>query len=259
MSATTALPSDRPSTPRSKVKPERYFYAAAGLLMLALAFWGFNRFYLHLMAYPGREIAPPMKLVVISHGSAMTAWLLLMVIQPVLILRRSHKLHMAVGRAGAVLAGLILVTGVLVSVMSGLGTPAEVRIWGLPPRQFMIVPFVTAWIFAALVALGVYYRRKPALHRSMMLLATLSALSAAVSRIDTFNNLYVGTVWERAFGPFFTTLILYLVLLAVRCAMTRSFDRVLAAGIAILFVTSYGMWQLAPTSAWASFVSLFAR
>ena len=41
----------------------------------------------------------------------------------------------------------------------------------------------------------------------MMLLATLTAMPAAISRIDALNSLYLGTAMERAFGPFFMTLV----------------------------------------------------
>lgn len=256
MSHVEALSGGPPTNRTRSFRPERLFYTVAAALMLALAFIGFSRFYLHGRAYPNREIAAPIRALVIAHGVAMTGWLLLLLAQPLLILRRSHRVHMTLGRAGAVLAALILVLGLWLAIRSAAVTPPEARIWGLPPRQFMAVPFISALIFAAFVALGVIYRRKPRIHRPMMLLATLSAMSAAVSRIDPLNDLYLGTAWERHFGPFFLTLVIGVLLLAVRCALTRSFDRWFAMGLAALIVASAGIMHLATTDAWASFTSM---
>ncbi|XVJ58409.1 MAG: hypothetical protein HEQ23_03015 [Tepidisphaera sp.] len=234
----------------------RYFYSGAAALMLVLAFIGFNRFYLEGGAYPNRPITPPIKWVVIAHGVSMTLWLVLLIVQPVLIVGRKHAWHMLMGKIGAVLAALILVLGIWVAVRSASVTPAEMKIWGLSPREFMSVPFISAWIFAGFVALDVYYRKKPQAHRPMMLLATLSAMSAAISRIDPLNALYAGTVWERVFGPFFWTLVLGVVLVAIRCAITRSVDRWFAGGMAALIALNAGIVAIGPTPAWAAFARL---
>lgn len=234
----------------------RFFYSAAAGLMLVLAFLGFSRFYLEGGAYPNRPITPPIKWVVIAHGVSMTLWLLLLFAQPMLIVGRKHAWHMVMGKIGAVLAALILVLGLWVSVRSASVTPAEMRIWGMSPREFMAVPFISAWIFAGFVALGVYYRKRPHIHRPMMLLATLSAMSAAISRIDPLNALYAGTEWERVFGPFFWTLVLGVALVAVRCVLTRSVDRWFAGGAAALIALNAGIVAIAPTKAWAAFATL---
>jgi hypothetical protein len=100
------------------------------------------------------------------------------------------------------------------------------------------------------VAAGVLLRKRPQAHRPLMLLATLSAMSAAVSRIDFLNSFYVGTVWESLLGPFFMTLVIGALLLAAKCALLRSLDRWFAAGYAGLVVASLLIWQGATTSAW---------
>lgn len=236
-------------------RPARLFYPLTGALLVVLAFVGFSRFYLHGRAYPDREIAAPIRVLVTAHGAAMSAWLVLMLVQPLLILRRGHRLHRVLGWCGAALTVLILGLGVWLSIRSAAVAPPEARIWGLPPLEFMAVPFISSWIFAAFVGLGIYYRRQPRIHRTMMLLATLSAMSAAISRIDALNVLYAGTVWERLFGPFFMTMVLGLVLLGTRSALTRALDRPLALGLGVLLVASVGIMQLAPTPAWVWFAS----
>jgi hypothetical protein len=252
------VPSPDRTTPKGTqpLKPARLFYPIAAVLMVVLAVGGFGRFYTQGMAYPDRPIPPPIKTLVITHAAAMTGWLVLLLAQPMLILSRKHRVHMLIGRFGAALAAVIFILGLWLAIRSTVVTPPEARIWGLPPREFFIVPFTAMLIFAGLVTAGVMYRRKPKIHRTMMVLATLSILSAGISRIEPLNNLYVGTMWERMFGPFFLTLALAVVLVGARWAMTRSFDRLFAIGVTALIVVSFGIWQLAPTAVWKKVASL---
>ncbi len=260
MSRTQTLAID---SARAKAGPTanlaRYFYTGASVLMVLLVLVGFNKFYFHGRAYPDRALTPPIKTLVIAHGAAMSGWILLMLVQPLLILRGNRRLHMTMGRLGALFAGVILILGIWLGVRSAAVTPPEARIWGMAPQQFMAIPFISAWVFAIFVALGVYYRRRPHIHKPMMLLATLSAMSAAVSRIDPLNNLYLGTIWEHLFGPFFMTLVLSVALLFVRSALQRSLDRVFTLGLGMLIAISALIMQIAATDAWGRFASMLVN
>lgn len=260
MNTTKAIAPDRARAGhRPTVKAARLFYPLTCLLLLALAIIGFGRFFAHGQAYPGREIAPSIKTVVIAHGLSMTLWMFILTAQPALIYWRKHRVHMALGKLGALLAVAILVLGVLVAIRSAQAAPPDAIIWGFTPKQFMAVPFISVVLFTIFIALGVYFRRKPALHRNMMLVGTLVTMSAAISRIDTLNNLYLGGVWEKWFGPFFMTLLLSILLLLIRCALTRSLDKILAVGVALLIASSVFIMQIAPTPAWEAFASLFVK
>jgi hypothetical protein len=212
---------------------------------------------MHGKAYPDRPIHPQIKLIVIGHGVTMSLWLILLLVQPALVALRKHKLHMTLGKLGAVLAGFIFLFGVATAIGSVRTTPPQAVIWGMSPVQFMAVPFIAVVAFTGFVALAIVYRKKPDIHRAMMLMGTMTAMSAAVSRIDPLNNLYLGTVWERWFGPFFFTLILGVILLAVRCALIRRFDRYLALGLAGVVAVAIFTMNIATTSAWEAFASLF--
>ncbi|MCC6908100.1 MAG: hypothetical protein IT430_09185 [Phycisphaerales bacterium] len=257
MTQSQVMMPDRARAGRSSTSAAaRYFYAAAAAVMVVLAFLGFSKFYLHGQAYPGREIAPPIRTLVIAHGVAMSAWLILLLVQPLLIVVRKHRVHMALGRVGAALAAAILVLGIWVGIQSARYTPPEAVIWGLSPKRFMAIPLIGVSVFAIFVALGVVYRRKPRIHRAMMITATLSALAAGVSRIDALSNLYVGTAWEQYFGPFLMTMVFAVALWLLRCAVTRSIDRALGIGVASLIAISLLTMQVARTAAWESFASM---
>jgi len=228
------------------------FHTVVGVIMLAFAVIGFGQFYFEGMAYPGRPIPPPARNLVFVHASVMTAWLILMIVQPFLIFRGSRKVHMKLGWLGAVLAVAIVISGLMIAIMSARFAPPETRIWGVTPKQFMVVPFVGVLVFATFIALGIKNRRNPQVHRAMMLLGTLATLSAAVGRIDPLNALYLGTAWETHFGPFFLTLVFNVILVIAHSVMTRSIDRVFAYGTVISVALMAAIWKLGSTDLWAS-------
>lgn len=248
-----------PARKPKAIKAIRFFYPIAAAIFIVAAFIGFNRFYLSGTAYPGRPIAPPIKWLVIAHGLSMSVWMLLLMLQSSLILARKHKVHMMLGKIGAGIAAIVIVFGFMLAVQSAAVTPPDVMPWApLTPMKFMAIPFFSVLIFAIFIIIGIAYRKKPAIHRSMMILGTLYALSAAVARIDLLNNLYLGTILDRLFGPFFFILILGAVMLAVRSAMARSFDKPFAIGLAVLTLASIAIMQIALMPAWESFATMLA-
>lgn len=257
MSAITSS-HERPArtTTAGRHNPAKWFYAISAVVMLALTVIGFKLFFFQGQSYPGREITPPIRTLIIAHGLVMSGWIVLFMVQPLLIATRHHKLHMNLGRLGVLLAAGVVVVGTLVSVQSARVSPPDMKIWGMSPKPFMAVPLISVWVFGVLVAVAVWKRRRPALHRAMMLTATLAVVDAAISRIDFISNQFVGTLWERLFGPFFGMIVIGAALLALRCAMARAFDRHLALGLVILTATSAGTMALAPTAAWDAFASL---
>lgn len=236
-------------------RSNRVFYSATAAVLLLLTLAGFQAFYLHGRSYPDRPIPAPIRTLVIVHGAAMTAWVVLFLVQPLLIATRKHRVHMTAGWVGTALALAIVVLGFQLGIEATRIMPPDMIIWNLPPRQFMAVPIVSVTIFACLIAAAVWRRRKPVQHRSLMLLATLTVMSAAVSRIDALNALYLGTVWDRVFGPFFITLVIGGALVIVKCVMDRSLDRWLAVGYVGLVLASAGILQLARTPLWDAFAS----
>ncbi|MFN0133857.1 MAG: hypothetical protein ACKVW3_15180 [Phycisphaerales bacterium] len=242
--------------PRFLAVATRWFYSFAGVVMLACVVIGFQQFYFHGRAYPARPITPPIRLLVIAHGISMSAWIVLIVVQPLLVALKKRRVHMMVGRVGSSLALAILVLGVMVGVQSARVMPPDARIMGFDAKQFLAVPLLSVLCFAALVAAAIWQRRTPALHRAMMLSATLVTLSAALNRIDTINNLYVGTVWDRLFGPFFAAVVLGAVLLAIRCVLIRAFDKWLGLGVGLVTLFSMFVVSIAKTEAWFGFASL---
>ncbi|MCC7407070.1 MAG: hypothetical protein IT442_03305 [Phycisphaeraceae bacterium] len=236
-------------------KAARWFYPFTGVLMLAYTLIGFQLFYFHGQSYPGRPITPPIRTLVIAHGVAMAAWIILFILQPTLVAVNKRRVHMTLGWFGLALAAVILVLGLMIGVQSARVTPPEAMILGFNPKQFLAVPLLSVIFFAIMVGIGIWKRRRPEIHRVMMLTANLVIVSAALSRIDVLTHLYTGTVWDRLFGPFFTAVVTGAVLLLLRSVLIKSFDRWLAIGFVVLTAFSIFTVTLARTSAWDAFAS----
>lgn len=244
---------------QTRTRHTHLFYSGAALVLLALMLTGFQNFYLHGKAYPGREIAPPIRDLIILHGVAMSAWILLFLIQPLLVAGRQYSVHRLLGKIGALLAASILFLGIKAAIEATRIAPPEMLIWGLSPPQFLAVPIISIVVFAVFVASGVSYRKRSEVHRPMMLLATLAAISAAISRIDAVTALYSGTVWETIFGPFFGMLLVGAFFLVVKGVLTKSWNRCYTLGYAGLILTSALTMMIAKTAIWQQFAAFLLR
>jgi hypothetical protein len=238
---------------KENVNRARFFYFGAAVLLLILMLIGFQQFFMYGKAYPSRQIASPIRTLVILHGISMSAWVLLFLTQSILIVRGSHHLHMLLGKIGAVIAVCIFVLGMQVTVAAIKISPAESMIWSLTPKQFMAVPFFNMLIFAGFVITGILNRRRSEVHRPMMLLAMLSVYSAAISRIDAISDLYRGSLWETLLGPYFSTLLVGALFLMINWLLMRSLDRVFTIGYTLLAISNVWIIWLAKTGAWDKF------
>ena len=192
------------STPASPLpgtpSHSRWFYSIASLSLLVLMFIGFQLFYLQGKAYPGRPLTPPIRTVIIIHGCLMTAWMLLAVTQPLLVGMRHQRIHMKLGVLGVVLAAAIVIAGLHIGIEAAGMSPPELRVFGLAPKEFMAVPVLSILVFGLFISLGVVNRRRPEVHRPMMLMASVSVIGAATGRITPLNAIYAGTWWELVFS-----------------------------------------------------------
>jgi hypothetical protein len=260
MNPALTLPSDRSQVHLSALPDRaRLFYAGAAALLLVLMFVGFQQFYLHGRAFPDRPLTPAIRTLLITHGIAMSLWLILLLVQPLLVMNRKYRVHMTLGKFGAGLAAFIFVVGIELTLEWARIDPSRMFVWSMTAKEFMAAPFFSLLIFAGLVATGILNRRRPEIHRPMMLLATLTLISAGTDRIPAIISLFERTVWGTTFGPFFAPLVLGAMLLIVKWALTRSFDRYFAAGWVALVVADAGIINLARTQTWDGMASYLLR
>jgi FtsH-binding integral membrane protein len=155
-------------------KSDRLFFTGMALASALMLFLGFLPSYFHRSS----EL-PALTLLYQLHGAVFTAWVALLVAQTALVAGRRTDIHRTLGVAGAVLAALVFVVGVAVSVetLRRNGGPP-----GGDPRKFFAIPIGDIIVFGVLVIAAVVERRKPETHKRLMLLATISLLTAAVAR-----------------------------------------------------------------------------
>lgn len=159
---------------------DRLFYTGASLYLAILTFAGFARsFYLARWMEPS-PLTPEVGRLLIVHGLFFTAWMGLLVVQPVLIANRRRELHRKLGWMGAALAVAMVVFGNLASVAAMHGGFKQLG----DPHAFYAIPFFAIQGFAVLVALAVLWRERAETHKRLMLLAAIVIVEAATARIE---------------------------------------------------------------------------
>lgn len=159
---------------------ERGFYTGIALALAAVVFVGFARSFFLRPLFPDHPA--PAEPIFTVHGAAFAAWIALLVTQARLIAARRIDLHRRVGTAGAVLAVLMVVLGVMGAVVAAR-RPGGFTDVPVPPLQFLAVPLVDVAMFALFVALAIARRRDAQSHKRLMLLATIGITTAAIARL----------------------------------------------------------------------------
>jgi len=150
----------------------------------------------------------------------------------------------------------IVVTGPWVAIRSLQLTPPNFLFFGVEYSRFLLVMFTEIALYVVFVAIGIFARKKPRIHRPAMVLASLCLLAGATSRIPFLHPVFGTTGWMGLFGPVFC---LGAVLLLLRCTVTRSFDRWFAVGYTILVIVFIAFEKLALTEAWGAQAAMILK
>ena len=156
---------------------ERWFYIGMSIALVITVFAGFAPTY-YLRPY--FNTAPLMPLLHL-HGFVFTSWLVLFVTQTTLVAAHRTDIHRRLGVAGGVIAVLMVLLGVTTALVRA--NQGATPLPGISPLSFLVVPLGDMFVFSILVGAGFYYRRRPDVHKRLMLLATISILAAAIARL----------------------------------------------------------------------------
>ncbi len=156
---------------------ERVFYIGMSLAVLITVFAGFSRTYFLRPYFDVRPLLPILHL----HGLIFSSWIILLITQTALIAAKRTDIHRRLGIAGGVIASLMVIVGTLTAIIRA--KVIEVPPGSPPPLVFLTIPLGDMLVFAILVGAGFYYRRRPDVHKRLMLLATIAILPAAVARL----------------------------------------------------------------------------
>ncbi len=166
----TATFTERPRQQRSR------FFLVASCLALAVTLIGFFKTFF-LPSIRGTFSAP---VVIYVHGAFLFLWTALFVLQSSLVQTRRLKLHRQLG-----FLSLGLVAGVAVSTMAA-GVYVMKRDLaaggGQTAVSSLVGTFTAPILFAGLVTAAIVYRRRPEIHKRLMLLAMIAILWPAFFR-----------------------------------------------------------------------------
>lgn len=164
------------------------------MLVASIAFVGFWTSYFGPLLTAGSVDAPA---IIHFHATIYIGWLLIFLTQTVLAASGRVAAHTKLGNL-AIGYGVLVVVAELIAAFGMFAL--RVRAGNVVDAQGRLVgPLVDMTVFAPLFAAAIYYRRRPEIHKRLMVVATTYLLVAAVSRMPFLGeprNLYlVHLIW----------------------------------------------------------------
>ena len=223
-----------------------FLIAAIGFPLLILI--GYAKTYYFSSFFSGvKPLANPL---VHAHGLVMSAWVIFFSVQALLIRTKNVKLHMSLGIVGVALAALVVVVGMSTAVDSHLVRKTAPP--GISPYGFFAVAVFDMVNFVILFAAAIWYRKRPAEHKSLMLLTAINFLPAAIFRIPILPPDYLIL---QAFG---IPDLLALSGFAWYTWKHRKFNKIFASGIALIIATQPLRIFLAGSPIWIEIMASLA-
>ena len=168
---------------------DRAFFLCMALAAGMIVFLGFAQSYYlrsitHATHYPtGLPISTTLRPLIHAHALVFSAWLLLFIAQNILVVTGRINVHRRLGIMGAALLPVVTVLGILTAVRGARDGWNPARTYA-DPQAFMVVGFGDILVFFCFAATGLYYRQRPAIHKRLMLLATVGGLTwPAITRM----------------------------------------------------------------------------
>jgi len=220
----------------------RLFHTGMAVALLITAVAGFGPTYFFKPVHPSPALSPLLHV----HGMVFTAWLVLLIVQSGLVRADRTDLHRRLGMFGALLAVVVVFLGLAVAREAARrGTSAD----GMTPLAFMIFPVGQILLFAGFVGAGLWNRRRPELHRRLILLGTITMMTPAISRM----------VDRRSVLAMFLTVGFVVVAMIHDWLSRRRVHWVYIVGGVLLLVSGPLRAVLGNSAAWQSFARLLAN
>ena len=149
--------------------------AALPFLVIAMfTIWAFWPYYSDLGNPPY-----PMTAVTHIHAFLMTAWVVMLILQPLLVRSGKRAIHKRVGQSSYALVPLILISGI-VATRRSTGTLTEINDYYYHAFLHSILTLVA---FAVIFALAIKHRRNVSVHARYMICTIFPLFSPVFSRI----------------------------------------------------------------------------
>jgi hypothetical protein len=229
-------------------RPVRTTYMALGALMAAIAIVGFWPLYFGPLVF-GTLVQP--SLLIHVHAAVFTGWLALFFLQAYFAGTGRIRWHLAVGSVGIWYGLLLIIVGLTAGVLrSAASQPGRAEILLLAITEDMLM-------FGGFFAAAVVYRRKPRLHRPLMVVAATSLLVAAVGATRIGEFLPAEPYQTPLRFLIWSSPLLFAMLQEFRT--TRTVHPIYLIGLAVFMVRFYTVRPLAQTEGWTNLAhSVFA-
>ena len=184
------------------------------------------------------------------HGIIMMGWVLMLLVQPILILKGKIKWHRWVGALSYVLAPLVVLALYLANrdnYFSGLAEGGQHL-----AIRFLAVTFPDIFFFAILYSLALFYRRNPALHMRFMCSTAFLFINPPLDRaLETYLGLQ----------GFSNGIIIVLSLVGIVTLIdSLRTKRISPFTVVFAFVLLHKIcWELRDTPFWQAIGNLFAK
>ena len=165
---------------RQEVFVEHWFFTGMAIAMLATSTAGFMPSLVHTA---GRRA--PLSPLAAAHGLVFFAWLLIFLVQSRLVATRRVAWHRRLGLAAVFLLALMIplaYSTTIAMVRRSFDLSGDLRI-DHDPLYESIFPFGDITIFAVLVIAALAYRRRPEIHKRLMLFANIELMPAPLAHL----------------------------------------------------------------------------
>lgn len=232
---------------KARLSLEHRFFLTVAVLFPLITVIGFAPSYYFKTLFN----APPLpSLLVHVHGLTMSLWVILFSVQASLISARRIKLHIALGTFGVILAGAVVVTGMMTGyalLVRGGAFP------GYSPTAWFMIPAGDMAAFVLLFAAAIYYRKVPANHKRLMFVTVLNFLPPSIGRLPFPFILDLGTIWF--FG---VPALIGLAVLAADSYRNNRVNRPFAIAVTLLTISGPVRMAIAYSDTWTRFAHWIA-
>ncbi len=211
-----------------RLKENKAFLALHAALFVVVLI-GFSRtfYFSQWFGQPANDAA------LVLHGAVLTTWFALTTVQAGLASSGRRNLHRAMAIPAALVALGVVATATWINTRLALkiqspGSPLNMFVWG---------NYLTLFAYALLLAVGISFRNRPAIHRRLVLFASIAIIGPAFARLAFWPMLGGSGV---AGGPLFAVAGMLLCMLTLATYDRLTFGRVHQAtwsGIALIFLS----------------------
>ena len=231
---------------RRRPSDRALFWAAAiGFPLLVLI--GYARTYYLSPFFNHKPVANDL---VHAHAIVMSLWVVYFTAQIALIRTKNIRVHMTMGWLGVALAAVVVIVGMWAAVDAHFIRYSAPP--GVEPHTFFMVPLMGMLLFVIYFSGAIFYRKRPAEHKALMLMTAINFVAAAIARIPILPP-------QMAMLQYFgLTDLIAVASLAWFTWKHKKFNWVFGASVALLMISQPLTVTLGYSKPWLEIASWFA-